>query len=306
MASVRKQSPPRKKTAKKKSSKRVSKKSSSSISLPEAEGDVGESIDDFNICIFGRKNIGKSTLGAAFPNSLTFMFERGRFLPIKQVPKKGEPKLTWETFREYRDLLVAGDHEFTRITLDTIDEAYEACFDWVCEEGGFSHPAKAPDSVEAWRSIKKEFADVIWDIYEAGIGITFVSHEKAKPLVTKFKGLNREDEEVSQVKISRLEPSCKGQPWEVMQQLASYVFYYGFIEGVRCLTVRSPLDIHWTACERQDTFCDPDGTPILSFRAGTSPKETYEVLQKGFANQLRDVDYIPPAKPRKKFKRKKR
>lgn len=308
MATVRKKSP-RKKAVKKTAKKKPSSKSKSSIEIPTEAGEVGEEINDFNICIFGRKNIGKSTLANSFPYTLTLMFEKGRYISgIRQLPKRGDSPLDWETLIEIRDELVSNieEHGVLRVAIDTIDQAYECCMDYCCEQGGYKHPGSAPDSVEAWREVKKTFLDMWMSFYEAGILLTFVSHEKAKPLVTKYKGLQRDGEDSDNVKYNRMEPSCTGQAMDVLQQIASYVFYYGFNEGVRCLTIRSPNDVHWTACERQETYVDPDGTPINTFRAGTSAKDTYEVLQKGFNNELRDVDYIPPRKTKSRSSKKRR
>lgn len=282
-----------------------SRKKAASV-LPDSSNVPPDSLDQFISTIFGRKNIGKSSLAAEFPGNITLMFERGRKnLSIYQITD-----LDWETARQARDEIIETG-KFQRVTLDTVDRAYDACFDWVCSINGIKHPDNHASPWMIWKEITGEFTDFIDSFRQADIGITFVSHEKIKPLVTKAKGLKREggSEETSTVKADRIEPSCSGQPWGIIQEICDYVFYYGFHEGFRAITVRSPDDIVWTACGMGDsTFLDPNGKPIKTFRVGKSSKEAYQTLLKAFDNQIYDADDLDAPdeeEPKKTAKKKK-
>lgn len=275
------------------------RKSLDDILLPDSPNEPPTTLEECITCLYGRKNIGKSSLAAQFENSITMMFERGRFnLNILQVPKKGEPALTWTRAKKYRDLICESD-EIQHVNIDTADQCYNRCFEAICKEYGCRHPAEKKDGHQVWNAIKDEFDEFINSFRDAGKGLTLISHEKAKPLATKAKGLKRDgDAEETTFQYERMEPSFTGQVFGVVQEICDYVFYYGFKDGQRAITVRSPLDIHWTACGMGETFCDPDGNPLQTFAAGSSPQEAYEALIKAFNNELYDMDYVPPPSER--------
>jgi hypothetical protein len=133
--------------------------------------------------------------------------------------------------------------------------------------------------------------------------LVLISHETAKPLTKSGgKGLLRDDVKTV-LELERFEPSCSKQAFEVIQEICDYVFYYGYREEYRCLTVRSPNDIVWTSCGMGDRFLDPDGNPINTFKVGTSPKEAFQSLIDAHDNKVRDFDYEEPVE-KKVFKRK--
>jgi hypothetical protein len=268
--------------------------------LPTEPNEPPTSLDDVIIMLYGRKNIGKSSLAAAFDDSLTMMAEAGRKnLSILQVPKKGEPKLTWSRALKYRDM-VCGSDQFKRINFDTVDQMYNLCFDSTCKDYGCRHPDSASKPYELWNAIAADFKEFVLSFRDEGKGVTFVSHEKIKPLVTKAKGLKRDEleEGANTVKYDRIEPSCTGQVMNIVTEICDYVLYYHYKEAKRAIMVRSPQDVAWTACGMGETFCDPDGNPIECFEAGNSAAEAYENILKAFNNEMYDMDYVPP--PREK------
>lgn len=269
--------------------------------LPESPNELPDSLDDVMVLIYGRKAIGKSSLCAAFPGNITYMFETGRQnLRIYQIPGKGQ-KLDWDSALRYRDEICSTDR-FQRVTIDTAQACYEACFAWCCKEAGVSHPDSCSRPYELWKVIKQEFFDFVMSFRDGGKGVTFVAHEVVKPLVTKAKGLRRDEIEESTVKYDRMEPKVTGQVLDVITEVCDYVFYYHYHEAKRALMVRSPYDVAWTACGMGETFLDPDGNPINAFELGNSPKEAYDSLNAAFQNERWDIDAIPPSTRRSKGK----
>jgi hypothetical protein len=270
----------------------------SDISLPTEPNTPPDSLNDVVITIFGRKNIGKSSLASQFPGALTCMFEEGRFnLNIMQIPKRGEPDLDWDRFRRYRDKIVESN-DFIRPVIDTVEKAYDLCFRYVCDKFNVAHPSASTVPYQIWDAIKREFQDVLSSFRNAGRPPIYISHEKAKPLVTKVKGLARDGlSEEESVKLVRIEPSCTGQAQTVIEETCDYVFYYGFTEGYRTITVRSPFDTVWVSCGMSGTtFLDPDGALLQTFQVGNSPEEAYKTLENAFHNNgVRDIDYVPVA-----------
>lgn len=277
------------------SSQEKTSRSSRSSLLPDEPNEIPTSLDDVMILVYGRKAIGKSSLCAQFPGNITYMFETGRQnLHIYQIPfRKGE-KLDWEMARDTRDE-VCGSDRFQRVTIDTAQAAYEACFAWCCSEAGVTHPDSCGKPYELWKVIKAEFFDWVMSFREHGKGVTFVAHEAVKPLITKAKGLRRDEIEESTVKYDRMEPKVTGQVLDVITEVCDYVFYYHYHESKRAIMVRSPYDVAWTACGMGETFLDPDGNPVNTFEAGDTPEKAYQSIIDAFNNQRYDVDYIPPS-----------
>lgn len=265
--------------------------------LPEVANIPPERLEDSIIVIYGRKGIGKTSLAAQFNRSLVCMFESGRRnLPIVMVPGKDEPKLDWQTFKEYAEAFIESD-KFDTLVVDTMDRAYDACLADVCRHLGCEHPQDKNDYGKTWNAVKDEFRAVMEVIKASGKGLVLLSHETPKPLNKASKTLKR-DGVAAETLLERFEPSCSKQAFEVIQEICDYVFYYGYREEYRCITVRSPNDIVWTSCGMGEQFLDPDGTPISSFKVGNSPKDAYISLQEAYGNQLRDFDYEEPRVPK--------
>lgn len=276
-------------------------KETNTVELPTERNVPPSDLSESIILIYGQKGIGKTSLAAQFHNSLAFMFERGRRnLSIFQVPQKGEPKLTWETFLEYVEAFLDSD-DFSSAIIDTIDGAYMACFAHVCEEHGVSDPSEYQQGYKLWDEIATTFAAPFSIIQESGKGLVLLSHDKTRPLMTKKKGLKRDElDDESTVAFERLEPTCKPAAFRFIQEICDFVFYYGYRDGYRAITVRSPHNIHWVSCGVPDRFLDPDGNTIETFKVGNSPEEAYSALLAAYNNGVRDIDYIAPANPTKR------
>jgi hypothetical protein len=265
------------------------------VSLPTKDNTPPAELRDSIIFLYGRKGIGKTSLASQFPNSLTFMFERGRRnLAIRMVPKPEDPRLDWSLFLDYLDLALSSD-EVDTVVIDTIDRAYEQCMHYVCKVNGCKHPNDKNDFGKTWGAIKDEFDATLGLIQDSGKGLVLLSHEAPKALNKTSKGLRREDSE-AQFQYERLEPTCSKQAFQTVQEICDYVFYYGYTDEYRTITVRSPNDTCWTSCGITDTFLDPEGNPVQSFKVGGTPTDAYKSLLAAHSNELYDVNYIPPKK----------
>lgn len=274
--------------------------SSSQVILPTERNIPPEDLSESIILLYGQKGIGKSSLAAQFENALTFMFEKGRRnLKIYQVPGKGEPKLTWETFCEYVEAFLESD--FNTGVMDTIDGAYLSCFTHICSEHGVTDPSEYKEGYKLWDEIATTFASIFSIIQDSKKSLVLLSHDKTRPLLTKKKGLKRvELDEEAITSYERLEPTCKPAAFRFVQEICDFVFYYGYRDGYRSITVRSPHNVHWVSCGVDDRFFDPEGNPIETFKVGNNPEQAYADLLSAFNNELYDIDYVAPAVPRKK------
>ena len=261
-----------------------------SISLPTGPIEPSTDLLEYNHCIFGRKGIGKTTLGSAFPNSLNFRFERGRKnVRIVQVPED-DKVLIWSTALQYLSLFCNSDYDFA--VIDSVDKCYEAAFEAVCERRGCTHPNEKNDYGQTWNAISEEFIGFFDAIQDAGKRFVLLSHDKTR----KYE--NPDGSELEQVDMT-LAPSAA----TLVKERCDFVYYYGYAENDRVITIRNDRNQVCCACGFDEVFLDPDGTPLRRFEMPNNPNEAYDTLVSAWNNELRDYDYEPPKEPRRKRRR---
>lgn len=262
------------------------KSSTSGLMLPTKPIAVSDDLFDYNHCIYGRKSIGKSTLGSAFPGSLNFRFERARRnLNIFQVLEDGS-LLIWPTFMEYLKLFCdAPEYQFA--VIDSVDVCYEKAFEFVCKERGCTHPNQKNDYGATWGAISDTFMSAFDMIQDAGKKFVLLSHEKTR----RFE--NPDGSELERVDLT-LAPSAAA----IVKQRCEFIYYYGYAGQDRVITIRNDRNQVECACGVGTHFRDPDGTPISRFEIPNDPDKVLDTLVAAWDNKLRDYDYEPPRAPR--------
>jgi hypothetical protein len=266
--------------------------------IPEYEGipsleDINCPPEDFfsyHLAIYGEKGVGKTSLASQWPNALTFMFERGRRnLPIRQIPRRlkdgsMQPPLTWNEMDKpctpFLPLLMEAveDKSVKTIVLDTIDRAYEACFEYACWEEGVSHPNAASEGHQVWQRIKDELEHALALVSDAGKQLVLISHARDKKIISRLGG-----------EYDIVCATCTPTAWKVIQTICDFVFYYGFHGSNRAMMVRGNDQI---VCSNQvpGHFLDPEGRPVSIIPMGSNAQEAFQQIQLGFDNKLYDMD----------------
>lgn len=305
MVRVSKDRPTVKKKARKKtSSSSPAPSSSDDFLLPDAPNEPPQTLWESITMLHGEKGVGKTTLLAQIPNSLVFQLERRR----RNLKIFQRPIANWEEMKMGVDKFLSHDR-YNYAVIDTIDNAYMYCLKAVCERNNIANPDES-GSYMIWDEIAEEFGALLLMVAESGKGLGFISHTKARPMTQKRKGLNRDEADQSVVEYQRLEPTCKPAAFRLIQEIADFVFYYGYKDGSRAMTVRSPYNIHWVSCGiGDDHFLDPKGNQIETFKVPNTPKGAYQALLDAYDNKLYDMDYLPSqeeAPPRRRKKRRKK
>ena len=262
--------------------KAIEKKVSNKFMLPTEINEPSDNLLDYFGLIFGRKNIGNSTFGASFPDSINFQTERGRKnLPLLMVPRRGEPALTFKSMKGYLDDFCSNS-DFQVGVIDTLDAWYDLVYRHVCEMYGVNE-AQGP---EIWNEIKHTVDDFIAQVQDAGKVLWFISHEK-----------KQKHDNADGTVIERIEPSCTGQAIAVVQRYCDFVFHYDWCNNERVMTIRNTDNLIWTACGRDDMFLDVDGNALKRIRIPNDPEAGFNTLCMAFEGELRDYDWQPPKKP---------
>jgi hypothetical protein len=89
------------------------------------------------ICIYGPPGVGKTTLSAAFPNALHFLFEDG--LPAGVQVQAVRHLSTLDGLLDALRWLFASEHAFTTVVIDTIDALEPIILESVCRENGWAN-----------------------------------------------------------------------------------------------------------------------------------------------------------------------
>lgn len=245
------------------------KKASVSVSLPSQKTPAKESLSDFNILIYGEPKIGKTSICSYFPEALFLMTEPGA--EALEVYKRSID--TWKDFKEYISLLKK-DTKFKTVIIDTVDNLYQMCFKYMCEDVLYiEHPQDEKDYGKSWGEIKKEFRNEIANLLKIDKGIVFISHAQEREVNT-LTGLT----------FNKISPALPKQGFEYITAIIDCIFFYSFIGNKRYLFVEG--DEYITAGHRLiNNFKTKKGEKVKSIYCGKSAEESYERFQKAFKNQ---------------------
>ena len=271
--------------------KKVLKKKSVKLTIPTEVNVPPENLNEYAICIFGEKGVGKTSLAAQFEDSLVMMLEpKRRNLSIRQVniePKsikelnEDSPELTpWRYVQEYVSA-VLDDDSVNTIVIDTVDRAYESCLNHHCYQKGLNHPSDVNDYGATWAAIKGDFEATMNQLLYADMGLIFLSHAHLRE-VEAHDGMEQ------------WIPTCSPASWKYLKAVCDFALYYGYDGTDRAITLRNN-SLVWSACGTEKNFLRKDGTPIGQFSTGNSHSEAYENLTKAFRNELEDEEILEPA-----------
>ncbi len=252
------------------------------LTLPTARNKPPTSLSDYIILIYGDKGVGKSSLAAEFPESITFMTEPWRKnLEIMQIPdpKKKEQPLTWDRMLRYRDLIVRSK-QFQTAVLDSTDRAYSLCMQYICRKANCKHPNEKKDYGQTWNDLKVEFETFLGSLVEEHISVIGISHARCREVKT-----------VTGEEYEQVCPTAPDACWTIWKAVSDYAFYYGYHQRKRVIYLRGTDEI-WASCGTSEShFLDPKGRPLAFIEVGDSPKKAYQTLLASFQNKVAGVTY---------------
>ena len=249
------------------------------VSLPTELSVPSTSLGDYSILMYGEKKIGKTSLASKFPGAMFLMFEPGgKGLSIYQTPVA-----TWEEFKAYVQLLKA-DERFQTLVIDTVDIAYERCFDYVCRMQNIEHPSDVNDFGKTWSLITNEFQKTMLELVSAGKGMIFLSHATEKDFAS-----------ASGLTYNKIVATMPARSRQFITGFVDIICYYGYYGNHRMLTVQGS-DAVDSGNRLENNFLVKGGTAkIHSIPMGSSAQEGYNNILKAFANQQEDA-YEPDKK----------
>lgn len=262
---------------------------SSRLVIPGPE-ELNEPSDDFfeYFClIYGTSGIGKTSLCASAPGTLTCAFEpKRRNLKIRMlefrsrtIPEMEQGAINpWKQFLEVLED-AENDDSVKAICVDNIVRAYQACeADFLLSENREFIPKD--DFGYCRGQVNRSFGTVFNNLKsDSRLGCIFNCHSKEAEVE-----FNSGTTDIS------YGPDAPAAILSYMKAIMDFAFFYGWYNDKRALHVRWPTI--WTKCGAG--FLTPNNTPLKAFEIPevipgvTDPSVQFETVTKAFHNELYD------------------
>ncbi len=126
------------------------------VTLPTTKTKPTTDLAKQSILLYGVPKLGKSSFASQFPEAMFFECEPGlNHLEVFKVPT-----YSWEAFLEACKLLAKGDHNFKTLVIDTVDNAFKMCSDYVCAKHGIEYEGDMGHG-KGWALVKNEWHRVL-------------------------------------------------------------------------------------------------------------------------------------------------
>lgn len=141
--------------------------------LPTTKTPPKNSLADLTMLVYGPTKIGKTTLCSQADGALFLATEPGlNALDTYQVPI-----LTWEDLLNACAEISEGNHPFRTVIIDTIDNAYKFCTDYVLKKFKIEHESDLGYG-KGYAIVNNEFQRVLTKLAFLPCGLFLVSHAK--------------------------------------------------------------------------------------------------------------------------------
>ncbi len=150
------------------------------LTLPTAKTKPTTEISKQSILLYGIPKLGKSSFASYFPHAMFLECEPGlNHLEVFKVPT-----YTWEAFLEACKLIAKGDHQFKTIVIDTVDNAFKMCSDYICAKHGIEYEGDMGHG-KGWTLVKNEWHRVLTRLASLPYGLILISHAVDKTIETR-------------------------------------------------------------------------------------------------------------------------
>jgi hypothetical protein len=149
--------------------------------LPTEPSPPSSRMSDFIWLFYGSVGVGKTTLASQFHSPLFIATETG----TEAMWAAAAPARTWEELKSVIEALRTEKHNYRTVVLDTIDIAYNLCETHVCEVNGW-HDVADGDWGRGWRSLNREWTNMITQLRMLPVCTVFIGHEKLEPIMERL------------------------------------------------------------------------------------------------------------------------
>lgn len=139
-----------------------------------------QDLADLTLLAYGLRKIGKSSWASNAEGALFLATEPGlNALDVFQVPIR-----TWEEMLTACAEIAEGKHSFKTIIVDTVDNAYKLCTEFICAKFKIEHESDLGYG-KGWALINNEFQRVLTKLAFLPYGLFLISHSQEKEIETR-------------------------------------------------------------------------------------------------------------------------
>jgi hypothetical protein len=143
--------------------------------LPVQRTPKKTSMSDLTILLYGVQKAGKSSTCAQAEGALFLATEPGlNHLEVYQIPIA-----SWEDLLAALAEVAKGGHPFKTIVIDTADNAFRFCVEYVCAKNGVKHPSDLPYG-KGHSLVNAEFLRVLNKLAQLPYGLILTSHAQER------------------------------------------------------------------------------------------------------------------------------
>ncbi len=141
--------------------------------LPTAKTQPKPDLADLTVLVYGQTKIGKSTFCSQSDGALFLATEPGlNALDVYQVPIQ-----SWDDLLNACAEVTEGKHAFRTIIVDTIDNAYKFCTDYIVKKYKIEHESDLGYG-KGYALVNNEFQRVLTKLAFLPYGLCLISHAK--------------------------------------------------------------------------------------------------------------------------------
>lgn len=148
--------------------------------LPTQKTKPQEALSNLTVLCYGPTKIGKSTMCSQAGGALFLATEPGlNSLEVFQVAIT-----TWDELLAACSEIAEGKHDFKTIVLDTVDNAYRMCSDYICKKFKIEHESDLGYG-KGHALVNNEFQRVLNKLAFLPYGLFLISHSQEKEIETR-------------------------------------------------------------------------------------------------------------------------
>ncbi|MDF7806251.1 ATP-binding protein [Pontiellaceae bacterium B12219] len=148
--------------------------------LPQSKTKPKASLHNLTALVYGPSKIGKSTWCSHAENALFLATEPG----LNSLEVFEAPITCWDDLLQACAEIAEGKHDFKTIIIDTVDNAYRMCADYVCKKFQIEHESDLGFG-KGYALINNEFQRVINKLAFLPYGLILISHSQEREIETR-------------------------------------------------------------------------------------------------------------------------